>query len=206
MKTATQPTISRFHSSPMGKWMILSALILTALGGCHQDMYDQPKQKPLSKSSFYADGLAARPLPEGTIARGEARLDEQLYTGKVSGKFAADFPFPVTHDVLRRGQDRFNTFCAPCHGRLGDGMGMIVQRGFPQPKSYHSDSLRAQPTGYFFDVVTNGFGRMYSYAPSVPVNDRWAIVAYIRALQYSQHTSLQELTDAERNHLMVSKR
>lgn len=195
------------HSKSQGVIVSLfSAFMLLGIIGCHQDMYDQPKQKPLSKSLFYSDGLAARPLPEGTVARGFARTDEHLNAGRVSGSFVTEFPFPITSEVLKRGQDRFNTFCSPCHGALGDGRGMIVQRGFPQPRSYHSDTLRARSVGYFFDVITNGFGRMYSYAPSVPVNDRWAIVAYIRALQYSQHTPIRELSAADREHLMGSGR
>ncbi len=178
------------------------ASCLFILLGCHQDMYDQPKQKPLSQSSFYSDESSARPLIEGTVARGHARTDELLYTGKIHGKLVEAFPFPITNEVLNRGQERFNTFCSPCHGRLGDGKGMIVQRGFPQPNSFLSDSMRANPAGYYFDVITNGFGRMYSLAPSIPVRDRWVIVAFVRALQLSQKVAFSELSEAERKQIL----
>ncbi len=176
---------------------LLSTLVLV-LTGCHLDMYDQPKFRPLSSNAFYSDSSAARPLPEGTVARGHAKTDELLFTGRINGIFTNLFPFSVTDSVLRRGQDRFNTFCSPCHGRTGDGRGMIVQRGFPQPRSFHNDTLRSEPAGYYFDVMTRGFGRMYSYASSVSANDRWAIAAYIRALQLSQRASVADLTENER--------
>lgn len=177
---------------------------LAVLAAC-TDMYDQPKYKPLRPSTLYVDG-SSRPLVEGTVARGYPRTDELMYTGKVQGKMTDAFPFSITADVVRRGQNQFNTFCSPCHGRLGNGAGMIVQRGFPKPNSFLSDSVRTKPAGYYFDIITNGFGRMYSYAPSVPVEDRWAIVAYIRALQLSQRTPISYLTDAERNHFAGSNR
>jgi len=173
------------------------------LGGC-TDMYNQPKFKPLDKSSFYSDHLSSRPLVEGTIVRGTLRDDGLLYTGKINGRFADLFPFRVTTEVMQRGQRKFKTFCTPCHGALGDGRGMIVQRGFPQPNSFHSDSLHAKPVGYYFDVMTNGFGRMYSYASSVTVQDRWAIAAYIRALQKSQHVAIEELSAAEKKKIAES--
>lgn len=169
--------------------------------GCHLDMYDQPKFKPLSGSSFYPDSTSSRLLIEGTVARGHVRLDDLLYTGKINGVPANVFPFPVTLEVLKHGQDRFNTFCSPCHGRLGDGRGMIVQRGFPEPPLLLADSIAANPAGFYFDVISNGFGRMYSYAPSVPVRDRWTIIAYIRALQLSQKVPVAELSEADRAHL-----
>ena len=168
--------------------------------GC-TDMYDHQRVKPLEENTFYRDGLSARPLLEGTVARGHEDLDEHLYHGKINGKLVDEFPFPVTLEVIKHGQDRFNTFCSPCHSRLGDGNGMIVRRGFPKPNSFHSDSVRVKPAGFYFDVITNGFGRMYSYAPSVPVKDRWAIVAYIRALQLSQRIRMNELPLDERSKL-----
>jgi len=183
---------------------ILFALAIW-VSGC-MDMYDNQKMKPLEPSTFYADGLSSRPLVEGTVARGQARTDELLYTGKMNGKLVDVFPFSITDSVLARGQDRFNTFCSPCHSRLGDGRGMIVQRGFPQPRSFHSDSVRNRPAGYYFDVITNGFGRMYSYAPSVPVKDRWAIIAYIRALQLSQRAAARDLSRQERRAVSESTR
>ena len=174
-------------------------IVVAALAGCN-DMYDQPKYIPLRSSKFFPDG-SSRPLVEGTVARGYARTDQLMYAGKINGKLADKFPFPVTAEVLKRGQDRFNIFCSPCHGRLGNGDGMIVRRGFPKPNSFHADSVRSLPAGFYFDVITNGFGRMYSYAPSVPVEGRWDIVAYIRALQLSQHTSVNDLGLAERKQI-----
>lgn len=179
-------------------------LLVGAIGmvGCN-DMYDGHKMKPLQESKYYADHLSARQIPEGTVARGYDRTDELLYTGRIDSVLADAFPFEITDDVMKTGQHQFSTFCTPCHGRLGDGNGMIVQRGFPRPNSYHADSIRSKPAGYYFDVITNGFGRMYSYAPSVPVRDRWAIVAYIRALQLSQRAPTEELSSADR--ISISK-
>ncbi len=169
--------------------------------GCHLDMYDQPRYKPLAASTFFGDSASSRLPVEGTVARGQFITDSLLATGKVSGRPATLFPFPITDSVVERGQDRFNTFCSPCHGRLADGRGMIVQRGFPAPPSFHTDSMMVQPPGFFFDVITNGFGRMYSYAPSIPINDRWAIVAYIRALQLSQKAQIAGLPADDRKHV-----
>jgi hypothetical protein len=181
------------------------ALVAGTLFTACTDMYNQPKYKPLRESKSFANG-SSRPLVEGTVARGYARTDELLYTGKINGKLADVFPHKVTPEILKRGQDRFNTFCSPCHGRLGNGLGMIVQRGFPRPNSFHSDSVRTKPVGYYFDVITNGFGRMYSYAPSVPVDDRWAIVAYVRALQLSQRANPADLTVQERESIQREAR
>lgn len=181
-------------------WCLSAVPAVMSLAGCN-DMSDQAKYKPLRPSAFYADG-SSRPLVEGTVARGHARTDELMYTGKIKGRLADTFPFPVTAEVVHRGQDRFNIFCSPCHGRLGKGDGMIVQRGFPRPNSFHADSVRVLPAGFYFDVITNGFGRMYSYAPSIPVRDRWAIVAYVRALQLSQHASLKEIAETDRRRVM----
>jgi len=171
--------------------------------GC-TDMYDGQKIKPLEESRFYDDRLSSRPIVEGTVPRGYARTEELLYTGKINRRLANVFPFAVTEGVVARGQDRFNIFCSPCHGRLGDGNGMVVRRGFPKPNSFHSDSLRARPVGYYFDVMTNGFGRMYSYASSVPVHDRWTIAAYIRALQLSQRVAVGALSPEERTNIIQS--
>lgn len=171
------------------------------LTGCRQDMHNQPKYKPLAGSEFFADGRASRPLVEGTVARGHLKVDEHLYTGKVGGRFVDAFPFPVTRQVLERGRERYNIYCAVCHGREGQGRGMIVQRGFRQPPSYHTDRLRQAPAGHFFDVITNGFGSMYSYASRLSVEDRWAIVAYIRALQLSQNATLDDVPPEHRRRL-----
>jgi len=157
-----------------------------SLAGCRQDMHDQPRFKPLAQSDFYSDLRSARPPVEGTVARGQLHEDSYLYTGKVGNSPGDYMPFPVTEEVLSRGRERFDIYCAPCHSRLGDGNGMIVQRGFRTPPSYHTERLRKAPLGYFFDVMTNGFGAMPEYASQIPPRDRWTIVAYIRALQLSQ--------------------
>lgn len=183
----------------------LGIVAMLALFSACTDMYDQPKYRPLRSSKQYADG-SSRNLIEGTVARGYARTDDLLYTGRVQGRLADMFPFPVTDSIVHWGQNRFNTFCSPCHGALGNGEGMIVQRGFPKPNSFHFDSVRTKPAGYYFDVITNGFGRMYSYAASVPAEDRWAIIAYIRALQLSQRVPVEHLTESDRGKLAESKR
>jgi len=175
-------------------------LLLLGTCGC-TDMYDGQKIKPLEESPFFDNRLSARPLVEGTVPRGELRLDDHLHAGKVDGRLVATFPFSISKEVMVRGRERYQTFCSPCHGRLGDGTGMIVQRGFPKPNSFHSDSLRLKPVGYFYDVILSGFGRMYSYAPSIRVEDRWAMVAYVRALQYSRMTPVADLTELERSRL-----
>lgn len=162
----------------------LAALLFSS--ACRQDMHDQPKYKPLTASGMFEDGRSARPLVPGTVARGFAREDSLLYTGKIDGKLADSFPFPVTAKELDRGQERYNIFCSTCHGYAGDGDGMIVQRGFRRPPSFHIERLRKAPAGYIFDVMTNGFGAMSDYASQIEPRDRWAIAAYLRALQLSQ--------------------
>lgn len=161
----------------------MTALVVT---GCRQDMHDQPKVLPLRISDFFADKRTARPIVEGTIARGQLDADTYFYTGKIGNQEGDVMPFPVNGDVLARGQQRFNIYCSPCHSELGDGRGMVVQRGVRPPPSYHTDRLRNAPIGHFFNVITNGYGAMPDYAAQIPVADRWAIAAYIRALQLSQ--------------------
>lgn len=161
--------------------------------GCRQDMHDQPRLKPFARSDFYADQRASRPLLPGTVARGQLRDDSPLFTGKDGGRFAEELPFPLTADVLRRGRERFEIFCAPCHGRTGRGDGMVVRRGYRRPASFHTDRLRGEPVGYYFDAVSNGFGAMPAYAAQVPVRDRWAIAGYVKALQLSQHADARRL-------------
>ncbi len=163
------------------------------LAGCRQDMHDQPKFSPLRMSDFYADKRSARPIVEGTVARGQLKEDTYFYTGKVGTEAGDVLPFPVTADVLARGQQRYNIYCSPCHSELGDGNGMIVQRGLRRPPSYHTDRLRKAPIGHFFDVITNGFGAMPDYAAQIPVADRWAIASYIRALQLSQNAQQSDV-------------
>jgi mono/diheme cytochrome c family protein len=186
----------------------LGALIVTmaALSACRQDMQDQPKYTPLRPSDFFLDGRSARPLPEGTIARGHLKDDTAFYTGKgPDGKPLNDFPFAVTKDVILRGEQRFNIYCTPCHDRTGNGNGMIVRRGYRRPPTYHSDRLRQIPNGYIFDVITNGFGAMPDYSAQVAPRDRWAIVAYIRALQLSQQASVNDVPAEARGQLGGAK-
>ncbi len=175
-----------------------------ALGACN-NMSHQPKFHPLQETPFFSDGRSSRPPVADTVARGDARLDDLLYTGKVNGKISNALPFPVTAALLERGHERFDIYCSVCHGRLGDGQGMIVKRGFPAPPSYHIDRLRQVPVGYFFDVETNGFGKMYSFSDRIPVGDRWAIAAYIRALQLSQNATLADVPENERAKLEANR-
>ncbi|MBS0421385.1 MAG: cytochrome c [Proteobacteria bacterium] len=182
----------------------LALVTLIALGGCEkqmQDMYDQPRYKPLAASSMFTDGGASRPPVAGTQVHARG-----TFSGSSSGRVGTDTaqrwyrdelatsnPYPVTLSLLKRGQDRFNIYCAPCHSPVGDGDGFIVHRGFPAPPSYHIDRLREAPDRHFFDVMTHGYGIMYPYADRVTPRDRWAIVAYIRALQLSQHAPASSL-------------
>jgi hypothetical protein len=181
-------------------WMLTLCLLLFAflISGCRQDMAEQPRYDPLEASTFFADGQSARPLIPGTVARGYLREDTELYTGKSGKDFTHTFPFPVTQAVLERGRERYDIFCSPCHDRTGSGMGMIVRRGYTPPPSFHQDRLREAPVGYFFDVITNGFGAMPDYAAQIPPRDRWAIIAYIRALQLSQQATLEDVPAEER--------
>jgi mono/diheme cytochrome c family protein len=162
-------------------------------------MFNQPSSKPLERSDFFQDNhMASRPILQNTVARGQLKEDQWYYTGKVGTNLAEGFPFPITQEVLERGRERFDIYCSMCHGRTGEGNGMIVQRGFPVPPSFHIDRLRQAPVGHFFDVMTQGYGIMYSYAERVEPADRWAIAAYIRALQLSRNVTLAELSPAER--------
>jgi len=178
------------------------SLLCIFVSACRQDMHDQPRFEPLEGSTFFQDGRASRPLVEGTVARGQLHLDEHLYTGKVAGEFAKTFPFQISKEVLERGQQRYNIYCSPCHDKVGAGRGMIVQRGFRPPQSYHIDRLRDAPPGYFFDVITNGFGAMYSYADRISPKDRWAIIAYIRVLQLSQNATIDDVPEEQRRQLL----
>jgi mono/diheme cytochrome c family protein len=209
---------------------VFAALLLSACS--RQDMHDQPKYKPLRGSTFFEDSLSARPGVPGTVARGYLKDDLHLYTGRAGqtsaspkaippGKppgmdakmavaaqgpiFVDTFPFPVTREVLERGRERFDIFCSVCHGRLGTGEGMVVRRGFRQPPSYHIDRLKEAPVGHFFDVITNGFGAMPDYAAQIQARDRWAIVAYIRALQLSQNVPLGDVPPEGRSQLGIAR-
>ena len=184
-----------------GKPCVFVMLGLFLFAGCRQQMADQPRYEPLVRSTFFDDGRAARPLEEGTVARGQLRNDRHLYTGKEGDKLVDTFPFAVTLERLARGQERYDIFCSPCHDRVGNGQGMIVRRGYRAPESFHIDRLRQAPAGYFFDVMTNGFGVMPDYAQQVHPEDRWAIVAYIRALQLSQYATLADVPKDQRQQL-----
>ena len=175
----------------------LAALLLAAAcertGPSFQKMGRQPKYDPLEPSAFFADGMSARPRVAGTVARGEVSNNPFMDSGKIDGQDGDGFPMPVTAQVLNRGHERFNIYCSECHGRVGDGNGMIPSRGYRRPPSFHTEALRNAKTGHFFDVMTNGFGAMPPYAVQVPVADRWAIIAYIRALQLSQHAAAADV-------------
>ena len=156
-------------------------------------MHQAPRYDPYDESAIFPKGMSAQQLVEGTVARGHLNEDELLYTGKIDGKPADEFPFPITAADLDRGEQRYNIYCSPCHGRTGEGNGMVVQRGFKQAASYHVDRLRTMPVGYFFETMTNGFGSMPDYRSQITVPDRWRIVAYIRALQLSHHATTADV-------------
>ncbi|MGB6198993.1 MAG: cytochrome c [Candidatus Acidiferrales bacterium] len=174
-------------------WLLGAVSAFGALCGCQQQMAIQPVYKPLAASDYFADGQSARQPVDGTLAQGRAELD-YLYVAKDD----TAFPLPLTAELVARGQQRYNIYCMPCHGQLGDGNGFIVTRGFRRPPTFHSDRLRAAPVGHFFDVITNGFGAMYDLSAQIPPRDRWAIIAYVRALQLSQNAPAARLTPDER--------
>ncbi|MEM4409502.1 MAG: cytochrome c [Candidatus Caldarchaeum sp.] len=196
---------------------LAGAVLLWSMTGCHRDLWGQPRVKTYSASPVFPDGRSAREPVAGTVPRGYLKEDEHLYEGTANGQYAAEFPFEITLEMMKRGQDRYNIFCAPCHGRTGDGTGMIVQRGFQRPRSLHAEDFQKAPVGYLYSrvtkgsplvgdpslvggVVTVGEGDMVhpALARQIPVKDRWAIVAYIRALQYSQRVPVTELSPEER--------
>jgi mono/diheme cytochrome c family protein len=183
------------------------ALVVTAaatLAGCRQDMHDTPRYEVYEANATMPDGRASRNLVAGTVARGQLRDDEHFYTGKVNGEFVAEFPFAIADADLKRGQDRYTVYCTPCHGQLGDGKGMVVQRGLRQAATYHQDRLRTAAPGYFYDVISNGFGAMQGYAEQVPPRDRWLIAAYVRALQLSQNAKVDDVPAADRGRLTAA--
>ncbi|MDQ3855154.1 MAG: cytochrome c [Chloroflexota bacterium] len=186
------------RKAPVLVCLLLGTLVLSACAGNHRN---QPYYQPGKESKLFADGKAMQEPPEDTVSRGRLDEDPFLYTGMVNGKLARGFPFPITKQVLDRGQERFEISCVPCHGETGNGDGMIVRRGFPPPPSYHIDRLRTVEEGHFFDVITNGFGAMPAYGYQVAPRDRWAIIAYIRALQLSQNASVNDVPPADRGKL-----
>jgi mono/diheme cytochrome c family protein len=201
-------TIGRFG-------LALLIITLVSLTGCYQgrpskkppihvnpNMDNQPKYKAQAESKFFADGATMRIPVEGTVARGELREDVEYYTGKkANGDFVEENQRPVDMQLLKRGQERFEIYCSPCHGRVGNGQGIVVSRGMLPPPTFHSDSLRAYPDGRIFDVITNGIRNMSSYAAQIPVEDRWAIIAYVRALQRSQHATIDDVPVEKREKL-----
>ena len=168
-------------------------LLIVPLAACRQDMHNQPRYDPLVGSTFFADGRSARPAIEGTVARGRLRVDEARFTGKSGGREVDTFPFAMTRADLQRGRERFDINCSPCHSRIGDGQGMIVKRGFKAPPAYWEERVMKAPLGHYFDVITNGFGAMHSYASRVEVDDRWRIIAYIRALQLAHTATVNDV-------------
>ena len=184
---------SRSELTRRGAALFALAALCVAAAGCRQDMHNQPKYRGLRASEFFANGSSARPLVEGTVARGTLQEDEGFFTGKVNKVDVKELPFPVDAQVLDRGQERFNIYCTPCHDRTGSGNGMVVQRGYRRPPSFHIDRLRQADAGHFFDVMTNGIGVMPDYKVQIAPRDRWAIVAYIRVLQLSQHAAAADV-------------
>lgn len=179
--------------------LVVASAALAA--GCRQDMHDAPRYEVYEANKNYPDGRASRNLPTGTVARGQLRDDEHFYTGKVNGFFVREFPFAVTAADMQRGQERYTAYCTPCHGQTGDGKGMVVQRGLRQAATYHQDRLRLAAPGYFYDVISNGFGQMPDYSAQVAPADRWAIAAYIRALQLSQNATIDDVPADKRGAL-----
>jgi mono/diheme cytochrome c family protein len=177
--------------------------LLTLLTACRQDMHDQPRYKSLAESQFFSDHRSARPMVEGTVARGHLRIDDARYTGKIDGNDIDQFPIPIAKEDIERGETRFNIYCTPCHGRVGDGNGMVVLRGYRQAASFYQDKLVHAPVGHFFDVITNGFGAMPSYASRITPDDRWRLIAYIRALELSESASLADVPADQRQSLAV---
>jgi hypothetical protein len=181
--------------------VICASALALLFAGCRMDMHEQPKYLPYEPTTFFDDGRSERPVVPGTVARGHLHLDELLYTGKENGAFANRFPFPITRADLERGRQRYNIYCTPCHDYTGSGQGIVVQRGFPPPPSFHIDRLRQAPVGHFFDAMSNGYGSMYSYSSRVEPEDRWRIAAYIRVLQFSEHSTVQDVPESERQKL-----
>jgi mono/diheme cytochrome c family protein len=187
---------------PLALVLAFASVATVASSGCRQGLFNQQKLIPLRPSALWDNGSSARPLPAGTVPRGFERADSAYYKGTgPDGKFVTELPMKLTRELLLRGQERYDIFCSPCHGRTGDGLGMIVQRGFKRPPSFFIDRLKNERIGYFFDVDTNGFGQMSGYGPQVPVHDRWAIAAYVRTLQLSREMPVALLSDHDRQEL-----
>lgn len=197
LKTEFRRTPAK-RNSARGAWLACLAAAGLLFSGCRLDMHVQPKYLPYTATTFFSDGRSERPVVPGTVARGQLRTDELFYTGRENGVAVDEFPFQITRADLERGRERYDIYCTPCHDYTGSGRGMIVQRGFPQPPSYHIQRLREAPVGHFYEVITNGFGAMYSYAARVQPADRWRIAAYIRVLQLSQNAKIDDVPQSER--------
>ena len=193
-----EPEHLRVRVIPM---LVILLLMTIPPGGCRQQMADQPHQRPLEVSNFFDDRMASRPIEPGTVARSGGEGNFHALSGKIDGKLTDAFPFEVTMDVLKRGQERYEIFCSPCHDRLGTGQGMIVRRGFTPARSFHDVRLRDAPAGHYFEIMTQGFGPMPSYANQLSEQDRWAVIAYIRALQFSRNARFAELPPEDREKL-----
>jgi mono/diheme cytochrome c family protein len=180
---------------------VFAASFLLAGSGCRQDMHDQPKFKGYRASQFFKDSRSARLPVEGTVARGQLEADEPFSTGTEGGALLQELPFPLDRAVLDRGRDRYDAFCSPCHDRTGSGRGIVVQRGYKEPRSFHTEEVRNMPVGYYFQVMSNGFGVMPSYAAQISARDRWVIASYIRALQLSQHAAVDDVPASQRTAL-----
>jgi mono/diheme cytochrome c family protein len=195
---AKQKAAAKRPTRPLPFALCPVPLLVVLAVGCRQDMHDAPRYDPLEASPVMANNSSAQPLVEGTVARGQLNEDEARHTGKVNGQPAGTFPFVMTRQDLDRGQERYNVFCSPCHDRRGEGNGMVIQRGFQrQPPTYHSDRLRQAAPGYLYDVITNGFATMPDYRAQIPVDDRWRIVAYMKALQLSYQAASADVPASE---------
>jgi cytochrome c553 len=186
--------------------IVIVMLSLLLLSSCKQDMADQGRLTPLAYSAFFKDGRVDRPQPLGTVARTQLHEDTLLYTGMQNNGLSTTFPFPITRDIVKRGQERYDIFCAPCHDRAGTGKGLAIQNGFQRvPESFHQQRLRDAVPGYYYQAISNGFGVMNGYAPLISPEDRWAIVAYIRALQLSENAVVEDLPEADREKLETAQ-
>lgn len=182
-------------------WLLFAASALLVLSGCRQDMHNQPKYVPYRSSEFFQDGLSERQQIVHTVARGELHEDDYLYTGKVGTKDGDRFPFPITQAIMERGRERYDIYCSPCHSRVGDGNGMIVKRGYRQAANFHDQKYASQTVGHYYDVISHGFGAMPDYGAQIEPPDRWAIAAYIRALQYARNGTRSDVPADQRGQL-----
>jgi mono/diheme cytochrome c family protein len=185
--------------------LVFVAALALLLAGCGRNMADQARLDPLQASPFFDDGSGQRPLIEGTVSRQRGAVDPAFFTGQDAAGLLTELPIALTLELLQRGQERYDIYCSVCHGYTGDGDGMIVQRGFPQPTSFHEQRLLDAPVGYYFSAMTNGFGRMFSYASRIPAEDRWAIAAYLKALQLSQNAGLADVPESALRDLGVPR-